>query len=128
MIIYRQPVATPRPRVTRFGKVYYTKNYKEYLKVLRDDLKHYEIPDGALSVSIRFVLKRPQRLRKGDRIIHDRRPDLDNLVKGVLDALPIDDDARVVQLSAIKWYASSEEAPNILLEITEFQPKKNTPE
>jgi Holliday junction resolvase RusA-like endonuclease len=128
MIIYRQPVATPRPRVTRFGKVYYTKNYKEYLKVLRDDLKHYEIPDGALSVSIRFVLKRPQRLRKGDRVIHDRRPDLDNLVKGVLDALPIDDDARVVQLSAIKWYASSEEAPNILLEITEFQPKKNTPE
>jgi Holliday junction resolvase RusA-like endonuclease len=128
MIIYRQPVATPRPRVTRFGKVYYTKNYKEYLKLLRDDLKHYEIPDGALSVSIRFVLKRPQRLRKGDRVIHDRRPDLDNLVKGVLDALPIDDDARVVQLSAIKWYASSEEAPNILLEITEFQPKKNTPE
>ena len=128
MIIYRQPVATPRPRVTRFGKVYYTKNYKEYLKVLREDLKHYEIPDGALSVSIRFVLKRPQRLRKGDRVIHDRRPDLDNLVKGVLDALPIDDDARVVQLSAIKWYASSEEAPNILLEITEFQPKKNTPE
>jgi len=128
MIIYRQPVATPRPRVTRFGKVYYTKNYKEYLKLLREDLKHYEIPDGALSVSIRFVLKRPQRLRKGDRVIHDRRPDLDNLVKGVLDALPIDDDARVVQLSAIKWYASSEEAPNILLEITEFQPKKNTPE
>jgi hypothetical protein len=49
-------------------------------------------------------------------------------LKGVLDAIPIDDDARVVQLSAIKWYASSDESPNILLEITQFQPKKNTPE
>lgn len=128
MVIYRQPVATPRPRVTRFGKVYYTKNYKEYIKELRADLQHYEIPEGALSVSIRFVLKRPKRLRKGDRVIHDKRPDLDNLVKGVLDALPIDDDARVVQLSAIKWYASSDEQPNILLEITQFQPKKNAAE
>ena len=102
--------------------------YKEYLKLLREDLQHYQIPDGPLAVSIRFVLKRPQRLRKGDRVIHDKRPDLDNLVKGVLDAIPIDDDARVVQLSAIKWYASSDESPNILLEITQFQPKKNTPE
>jgi len=128
MIVYRQPVATPRPRVTRFGKVYYTKTYKEYLKLLREDLQHYQIPDGPLVVSIRFVLKRPKRLRKGDRVIHDKRPDLDNLVKGVLDAIPIKDDARVVQLSAIKWYASSDESPNILLEITQFQPKKNTPE
>jgi hypothetical protein len=46
MIVYRQPVATPRPRVTRFGKVYYTKTYKEYLKLLRQDLQHYQIPEG----------------------------------------------------------------------------------
>ena len=128
MIVYRQPVATPRPRVTRFGKVYYTKTYKEYLKLLKQDLEFYQIPDGPLSVSIRFVLKRPQRLRKGDRVIHDKRPDLDNLCKGVLDALPIDDDARVVQLSAIKWYASSAEKPHILLEIEQFEHKKNTPQ
>lgn len=121
MIVYRQPVATPRPRVTRFGKVYYPANYKEYIQQLRDDFKDLQIPEGALVIAITFVLKRPMRLRKGDRIVHDRRPDLDNLVKGVLDALPLDDDARVVQLKAIKYYASSDEVPHIVIQINKHQ-------
>ena len=129
MIVYRQPVATPRPRVTRFGKVYYPKNYKEYVKQLKADFAELDIPSGALDIHITFVMKRPQSFkRRGDRVIHTKRPDLDNLAKGVLDSLPIKDDARVVKLTAVKWYAAAGENPHLLLRIKQFEQQKNTPQ
>ena len=89
MIVYREPIACPRPRVTRQGRVYYPVKYKEWIKDMRERLAEMSIPEGALHVELLFIVKRPRRLRKGERVIHSKRPDLDNMVKAVLDALPI---------------------------------------
>ena len=117
MIIELAPVACPRPRVTRSGRVYYPVKYREWVKEMKERLSDVYVPDGPIIVEITFVIQRPQRLGAGEREYHDKRPDIDNLVKSVLDALPIDDDARVVKIIADKFYASSDEGPSIELMI-----------
>jgi len=83
------------------------------------------VPEGALHVELTFIVKRPQRLRKGERIIHSKRPDLDNMVKAVLDALPIPDDAVVCSLTAKKFYAAFGEDPQIDILISSAENKKS---
>jgi crossover junction endodeoxyribonuclease RusA len=61
-------------------------------------------------VVIDFYLARPASAPKG-RTVPDRRPDLDKLVRSTLDALTtagaVEDDARVVEITARKHYAQS---------------------
>ena len=110
MIIEIAPVACPRPRVTRAGRVYYPVKYREWVKEMKERLSDVYVPDGPIMVEITFVIHRPKRLGAGEREYHDKRPDLDNLVKSVLDA-------RVVKIVADKFYASSDEGPSIELMI-----------
>jgi len=118
MILNIKPKACPRPRVTRSGRVYYPIGYKEWIKDCRDQLEEMDIPSGALHIEIVFVFHRPKRLKRyGDRVIHDKRPDLDNCVKSVLDALPIKDDCRVSSIYARKYYAAWNEEPCIEITI-----------
>jgi len=123
MIVNIPPIACPRPRVTRQGRTYYPMNYKIWIKDMRERLSDMSIPEGALHVDLVFVVKRPQRLKKGERVIHSKRPDLDNMIKAVLDALPIKDDAVVCSLSASKYYASSDEEPSIELHVISAEKK-----
>lgn len=118
MIIDKEPIACPRPRVTRSGRVYYPVKYREWVKEMKGRLSNVYVPEGPIIVEITFVIKRPQRLKKGGRVYHTKRPDVDNLVKSVLDCLPIDDDARVVKIIADKFYAASDEEPSIELMIS----------
>ena len=77
-----------------------------------------------------FVMTRPQRLmRKKDencRVIHDRKPDLDNLQKSVLDALTksaiLLDDSLVCSCTAEKYYADKTEPAHIEIHIQEKCP------
>ena len=119
MIIDIKPIACPRPRVTRQGRVYYPMNYKVWIKDM-------SIPDGALHVDLTFIVKRPQRLRKGERIIHSKRPDLDNMIKSVLDALPIPDDAVVCSITARKYYGATGEDPKIEMVISSAESTKKS--
>jgi Holliday junction resolvase RusA-like endonuclease len=67
----------------------------------------------AATVDLVFLLPRPQRTK---RIDPDCRPDLDKLVRAVLDALTgvvWIDDGQVVALSARKTYARADEAPGV---------------
>ena len=111
-----EPVACPRPRVTRTGRVYYPKKYQEWIKEAKIHFSKMTIPKGAVHIDVIFVFHRPKRLKRyGDREIHDKRPDLDNCVKALLDALPMDDDCRVSSIRARKYYAAWDELPNIEL-------------
>jgi Holliday junction resolvase RusA-like endonuclease len=47
------------------------------------------------------------------------------MVKSVLDVLPIDDDARVVKITASKYYAAYGEDPKIELSIRSAEIKKS---
>jgi Holliday junction resolvase RusA-like endonuclease len=122
IIIKQKPQATPRPRATKRGTVYYPAGYKKYIAALREELQYLEIPEGPLHAEIIFIMPRIQRLPKhGNRVIHTKRPDLDNMVKAVLDGLPIDDDARVCSIHAIKYYAASGEDAHIQLTISRYE-------
>jgi Holliday junction resolvase RusA-like endonuclease len=125
MIVYIEPMACPRPRVTRLKRVYYPVRYKNWIKDMRGRLTDMTVPEGALHVELTFIVKRPQRLRKGERIIHSKRPDLDNMVKAVLDALPIPDDAVVCSITAKKFYAAFGEDPQIDILISSAENKKS---
>lgn len=64
--------------------------------------------DGPVILEVVFVMPIPVALRKKAVRWHSKRPDLDNLLKGVLDALEpagwVTDDARVVRIDARKEY------------------------
>ncbi len=78
---------------------------------------------GPVVVTIRFFLSRPPSLPKKIRE-HVRRPDLDKLVRGSLDALNKviwEDDSQVTKLIVTKQYVSRpEEAPRAEFEIHEI--------
>lgn len=114
MIVQIEPVACPRPRVTRSGRVYYPKKYQDWIKSMKKTLESLEIPEGAIHIEVTFIFHRPRRFsRYGGREIHAKRPDLDNCVKSLLDALPLGDDCRVASIQARKYYAAWDESPNI---------------
>tara|TARA_R100000734_G_C3318020_1_gene111727 strand:+ start:2100 stop:2384 length:285 start_codon:yes stop_codon:yes gene_type:complete len=92
---------------------------------MRERLADMHVPQGALHVELTFVVKRPKKMRKGDRIIHSKRPDLDNMVKAVLDALPIPDDAVVCSITAKKFYAATGEDPQIEVLVSSAENKKS---
>lgn len=96
------PIAQGRPRfkAVRMGQftkvsVYDPKRSEEWKQHVRDWLRShmtnfyltYPLSKGiAVSMTLRFTLPRPQRLPKKVRH-HVKKPDLDNLVKAVKDAL-----------------------------------------
>lgn len=71
-------------------------------------------PHCPQGLEIRFIFKRPKRLGKGPRVRHDKRPDLDNLLKAVFDLFEFDD-GKITSISSSKWYAASGEDEHILL-------------
>jgi Holliday junction resolvase RusA-like endonuclease len=72
--------------------------------------------DGPLQLTARFVFPRPKSLRKGV-VLKDTKPDLDKLVRSVMDALTsarlIRDDARVADLRTRKVWADADGAVSI---------------
>ena len=85
---------------------------------------------GPVVVRIVFRIPRPRShytrtgLKPSARsAMPDKRPDLDKLVRSTLDALTtttvIDDDARVVRITAAKRYTNLDEAPGCLIAISD---------
>jgi Holliday junction resolvase RusA-like endonuclease len=67
----------------------------------------FELLTGPVGVSICFTVPKPKSAPKTRRTWPDKRPDLDKLVRTILDAITgevIADDAQVVQLLASKVY------------------------
>jgi len=114
------PVALARPRMSRFG-AYTPKRSREYQQSMLDSLESVDAPlTGPIKLSVTFCHKRPQRLnRKSDtlaRIPKTTKPDIDNLIKMVMDVLTKAevwvDDNQVVSVTAEDWYCSKQEEPH----------------
>lgn len=112
-----EPVAKARPRMTRSGHVYTpdktTKAENEIRRAWQE--KHGSMIEGPVAVSVVFMLKMPETWSKAKKLLAQdqevlptKKPDVDNLVKTVFDALngmAYDDDKQIVELSARKVYA-----------------------
>ena len=100
-----QPIALPRQRFTRTGHSYkpapYMKRKEADVLILRSSHLGDAI-GGPIKMVIEFFHKRPKRLlRAKDRsspIPKDKRPDIDNLSKHVLDVLQV---AKVMTVSCL---------------------------
>lgn len=116
--IEEEPVSCPRPRVTRRGRTYMPQKYIDYkekiVKLLKEELSISSWQEGEVrpvKLQCKFIHKRPKYLKKGERVHKATRPDLDNLLKTVLDCLQdanvIKDDSQFVVFEKIeKYYAS----------------------
>jgi len=105
--IYTDPVAKPRmTQRDRWEQRTCVVRYRQYCDKLRADCEHHgwTLPD---SVAMTFVIAMPVSWSKKKRremlgCHHSCKPDIDNLIKGVLDALRPDDDSGVWRVSAVK--------------------------
>ena len=128
------PVAQPRHRVTRHG-AYIPKDhaihaYKQEVLLAWQSLPavYGEPMPGAVSVGITFWFPRPQSMVWKTKPmlaeVKTTKPDLDNLAKGVLDALQhhaFGDDSQVVELRLSKWIVRDGALPRTEITITDEQ-------
>lgn len=128
--IEKPPMACPRPRATRTGRIYMPDKYLEYKKevvqILEDNLSvSFWTPEESRPMKLicKFIHKRPKRLGKGPRVVKTTRPDIDNLLKTILDCLQdakvIKDDSFIIELSNVQdlyGYHGEEPSTTIILE------------
>ena len=129
LTVYGSPVPQGRPRFARAGnyvRTYDPEKSREWKHSVRFQVVnllggHPDIHEGPLSLQLRFYLPRPKSLPK--KVAHHvKRPDVDNLAKGCLDAIRkilYDDDAQIVELVVRKEYNST---PRVVIGLEEICP------
>lgn len=88
--------------------------------------------DGPLELQVTAVFSRPKSLMKkkdlNGRILHTKRPDLDNIEKGVADGINSSgvwtDDARIAKKISSKFYAAKGELPRVIVKVSEINDDK----
>lgn len=117
-----EPVAWQRVKTAWHGRSYVptkTKRFKRQVAELCR--KHVPTPmDGAISLTVRFILKPPVSMSQRKRPYPVKRPDLDNFQKGILDAgngVLWKDDSQVVRVEAWKLYDWASRTPRIEIEL-----------
>lgn len=123
------PVAKGRPRLGRYG-TYTPKKTQEYEKYVKmcwfAKYGGIQPSEQSLEVNIVFYLPIPKSVNKKQRaemldgrIKHTKKPDIDNLIKSVLDALngiAYSDDSKIIKVAAEKQYS---EKPRTEIQISE---------
>ena len=111
-LLLGDPRPQGRPRFYKRGNfigVYDPKESKEYKQTIAAQIAAQcpvYISDKAVSLEVEFVFARPKSIPK-KVIDHVKKPDLDNLLKAVIDAITgivIRDDSQIVSLNARKEY------------------------
>lgn len=134
LVINEIPQPQPRPRITVRGKyahAYEPKSITEYKRLVagkyRSEHKQQLPLTGALSVDVRFyrpIQKSISKIERQRRLLGESlptvKPDIDNYVKAILDALnglAFQDDSQIAVLYARKIYSDK---PRTEIEITEI--------
>lgn len=115
------PRGKGRPRFTRYGKPYTDTETRKYEDTIAEAYRTQGaelIADAPVQVMVEVFFKIPERTSKKrtfemlrDLILPAKKPDLDNVIKAVLDALngvAYRDDSQVCWLFARKVYGSNE--------------------
>lgn len=112
-----QPKGKGRPRFTKNGHVYTpesTRIYEEEIKIRYKEKYKNEMLDGNIAVEV-FINKKPASylgIKKYNKLLGkycNIKPDTDNVVKAVLDALngvAYADNKNVVEIYAVKKYST----------------------
>jgi len=121
--INQNPLSQGRPRVTRWVTYDPNKDKKTWIKhqISEQFAERLSCP---ISVELEFFMpipksasKKKQKEMSDQKIIHTKKPDIDNLIKTYLDCmndLVYKDDSQIYSLSAYKYYSND---PRIEIEI-----------
>ena len=113
-----EPISKARPRVGKGGFIYTPKKSQDHEKYIASIAKkHFKTPYSCpVSVSIAFFFNPPKTI-KHPPIFRAKRPDIDNLIKTVLDALntiAYTDDKLIVSLYSKKYYSPNNNERTII--------------
>lgn len=134
LIIYGEPVPQGRPRFTTVdghARAYdpaKSKSFKQYVKLVASQNRPPELLTGPIQMDVKiykgtlksFSKKKAEQAEKGE-LRPLTKPDVDNYVKGIKDALKSvvwKDDSQVVDLHISKWYSAT---PRIEITIEEME-------
>ncbi len=88
--------------------------------------------DGSISLAIRFYLPRPKRLiwkrRPMPEVYSDKRPDIDNLAKAVIDGLngiAFRDDGQIADLHITKKFHAGDDEPKTIVMVNNVKEGSN---
>ncbi|PNZ40893.1 RusA family crossover junction endodeoxyribonuclease [Staphylococcus simulans] len=123
---HKAPMASPRPRFANRGK--YVQTYMPSTYTAHKDFIQKQMPKAMLEsdliVTIEFLFNPPQSWSNKKRLsmigqYKRTKPDIDNLIKTVLDAANKHlwkDDNQIVEVRSFKKYADE---PKIVMSVTE---------
>ena len=123
---FEAPMDSPRPRFRntgRFVQTYMPTSYTKHKDFIREQMPN-ALLDGELKVTLSFYFKPPKSWSSRKKLLaigqyKRTKPDIDNLIKTVLDAANKkvwQDDNQIVEISSLKQYA---EVPKIIMEVEE---------
>ena len=125
-----EPKGKSRPRFS--GKFVYTDkkqvSWEQVFSLHADEHRPPKPLEGAISLSVLFVMKRPKRLLRKKDLDHklpcDKKPDLDNMIKSVQDSLNGQgwwhDDAQIARIVAGKAYSEKGMPARIEVQISQM--------
>ena len=132
-VVHMEPRAKGRPRATSIGGVARqytpaaTRHWEHEFAARAEQHQPPEPLRGPLDLVAVFVFRRPMRLnRRRDPqglIAHDRKPDVDNVLKSTLDSLACFfamGDQQIARIHATKYYAERGGTPRIEITIKEL--------
>lgn len=112
-VVDGEPVAKARPRLTARGHIYTPPKTLKHERAIKEKFyaeygKDFTPTDKAISVRVFFFLKKPARVPADFPPRPLKRPDIDNLIKTVLDALNgvlYQDDKQIVKILGVKKWS-----------------------
>ena len=116
------PKAQPRPRMTASGHVYNPDSADVWKEIVRTAFLSFHRPPitNPIRLRVSFFLPRPKTMKGEIAVPHVKKPDVDNLLKAVMDAMTVagvwKDDALVYATEAGKWYTAGKTGARIIVE------------
>ena len=124
---YKAPIGSPRPRFRnagRFVQTYMPTSYTKHKAYIQEQMPKL-LTDKNLKVSLYFYFEPPKSWSKKRKLIaigtyKRTKPDVDNLIKTVLDAANNhvwQDDNQVVHIDSYKMYAEESKIVMVVKEV-----------
>ncbi|MFW6173908.1 MAG: RusA family crossover junction endodeoxyribonuclease [Elusimicrobiota bacterium] len=119
--VKKRPVFSSKGGKVRIYTPKTTATFENLIKLKAEE--HFQNPmDGSISLAIRFYLPRPKRLiwkcKPMPEVYSDKRPDIDNLAKAVIDGLngvAFKDDGQIADLHITKKFHAGDDKPKTIV-------------
>lgn len=117
-----KPMAKSRPRLSGY-KIHMPTKYIQFKKDVQTMATLMQFEKHPKKLFIRFYFQLPDSITKKEKErrltegYHDQKPDLDNLVGAVMDALYPKDDSKIAKISTEKLW--SEDFEGFIIEVPE---------